>query len=325
MFSHHVSNHGLVAMLGASVQHMPSMLHEILLQLFRNRPELAPELLREALHLTLPMYSEARIESAELTDVQPAEYRADLVVLLYESRPVLGIVVEVQLAQDPRKHYAWPVYAAGLRARMRCPVCVLVFTPHHELVRWASQPIELGGGNVFAPLVIGPSGVPAVTDTTRAVADPELAVLSAMAHGKSDDPLLAAQIAQAAITASLGLDPDRSVLYFDLVLASLSEAARNSLQAMDPANYEFQSDFAKRYLARGRDEGRAEGEAKGRAEGEAKGRTVGEATLLSKQLTLKFGPLDDATTQRLQGASSTELERWAERILTANALDDVFC
>ena len=97
-----------------------------------------------------------------------------------------------------------------------------------------------------------------------------------------------------------------------MVLASLSEAARNSLQAMDPANYEFQSEFAKRYLSRGRDEGLAEG------------RAEGAVTLLSKLLTLKFGTLDDATAQRLRGASTTELERWAERILSANALDDVF-
>lgn len=81
---------------------------------------------------------------------------------------------------------------------------------------------------------------------------------------------------------------------------------------MDPANYEFQSEFAKRYLSQGR------------AEGEAKGRAEGEATLLSKLITLKFGPLDDATAGRLRDASTTDLERWAERILTANTLDDVF-
>ena len=118
---------------------MPSTLHETLLQLFRNRPELAPELLREALHVDLPPYSEARVESADFTEVQPTEYRADLVVLLYNDQPVLGIVVEVQLGRNDDKRYAWPVYAVGLRARMRCPVCVLVFTPHHELVRWASR------------------------------------------------------------------------------------------------------------------------------------------------------------------------------------------
>lgn len=58
---------------------MPSQLHEALLLLFRNRPALAPELLRDALHVELPQYTEARIDSADLTDIQPAEYRADLV------------------------------------------------------------------------------------------------------------------------------------------------------------------------------------------------------------------------------------------------------
>jgi ABC-type bacteriocin/lantibiotic exporter with double-glycine peptidase domain len=73
---------------------MPSHQHEALLQLFRNRPALAPELLREALHMELPEYSDIRIDSADLNDIQPAEYRADLVVLLTSSRPVLGIIVE---------------------------------------------------------------------------------------------------------------------------------------------------------------------------------------------------------------------------------------
>jgi hypothetical protein len=38
---------------------MPSQLHEALLLLFRNRPSLAPELLRDALHVELPEYTEA--------------------------------------------------------------------------------------------------------------------------------------------------------------------------------------------------------------------------------------------------------------------------
>jgi hypothetical protein len=167
---------------------MPSQLHEALLLLFRNRPELAPELLREALQFEVPAYNEARIESADLTDVQPAEYRADLVVLLYDSKPVLGIVVEAQLSPDEHKRYAWPVYAVGLRARMRCPVCLLVVTPRDAVARWAALPIDLGGGNRFSPLVLGPAGVPQITDHARAKADPELAVLSAMAHGQDADP-----------------------------------------------------------------------------------------------------------------------------------------
>ena len=126
---------------------MPSQLHEALLLLFRNRPALAPELLREALHVTLPDYTEVRIDSADLTDIQPAEYRADLVVLLLHGSPVLGIVLELQLSSDEDKRYVWPVYVANLRARIRCPVCLLVITTEDNVARWAGKVMALGGGH----------------------------------------------------------------------------------------------------------------------------------------------------------------------------------
>lgn len=66
---------------------MPSQLHEVLLQLFRNRPALAPELLRDALHQELPSYTSVTIDSADLSEIQPAECRADLVVLLLDGVP----------------------------------------------------------------------------------------------------------------------------------------------------------------------------------------------------------------------------------------------
>ena len=131
---------------------MPSQLHEVLLQLFRNRPLLAPELLRDALHVELPKFTEARIDSADLTDVQPAEYRADLVVLLLDGKPVLGIVIEVQLSPQDRKRFVWPVYVVTLRARLECPVCLLVVTADESVARWAAKPIEIGNGGRFVPL-----------------------------------------------------------------------------------------------------------------------------------------------------------------------------
>jgi hypothetical protein len=114
---------------------MPSHQHEALLLLFRNRPSLAPELLRDALHIELPAHTAVRLDSAELTDIQPAEYRADLVVLVLNDVPVLGIVVEVQLSADERKRFVWPVYVVNLRARLECPVCLLVVTAD-ERVAW---------------------------------------------------------------------------------------------------------------------------------------------------------------------------------------------
>ena len=317
---------------------MPSRTHEALLELFRNRPALAAKVLREALRLELPEYAEARIESADFTDVKPAEYRADLVVVLRAAgRPALGVIIEAQLSIDERKRYAWPVYAVGLRARLRCPVQVLVVTVSNAVQRWAAKPIELGTGSWFAPLVLGPTSVPVVTDPASAAAEPELAVLSAMAHGRGKNIEQAVLIAEAAMRASLGLDEAVSVLYFDLVLSSLSKAARASLQAMDPVKYVYRSEFARRYLsqglaegeARGRAEGeargRAEGEARGRAEGEARGRAEGEArgraeTLL-KLIDQKFGPLPAHITVRIRSASLQQLDDWTDSLLTAASLD----
>lgn len=289
---------------------MPSQLHEVLLLLFRNRPSLAPELLRDALDVALPEYSEARIDAADLTQVQPAEYRADLVVLLLHNEPVLGIVVEVQLSPDDRKGYVWPVYVANLRARLQCPVFLLVVTASEATARWAGRPIDLGASNSFTPFVIGPSGVPWVTSEEQARADPELAVLSAMAHGQDPDVERSAQVANAAQMASMGLDEDRATLYCDLVQFALSEAARRALQNMDPAKYEYQSEFARRYVAQGREEGREQGRAAGRAD------------LLAKLLAHRFGQLPGAAHERLATATIEELDAIGERLLSARTLPE---
>ena len=265
---------------------------------------MAPELLRRALGIELPQYTEARIDAADLTQVQPAQYLADLVVLLLHGEPVLGIVVEMQLSPDERKRYVWPVYVAGLRARLECPVCLLVVTADEATARWAARPVDLGGSNRFVPFVLGPSGVPVVTDKAQARTDPELAVLSAMAHGRDADIERAVRIALAAQAASEALDAERSGLYFDLVLHALSEAARRALQAMDPVKYEYQSDFAKRYFALGRNEARS----------------GGRVELLARQLTLRFGSLPEDAIWRLATASIEELDAIGERLLTASTL-----
>jgi hypothetical protein len=126
---------------------VPSLLHESLLKLFRNRPALAPELLREALHVELPDYSDVRIDSAQFTDIQPAEYRADLVVMLLTHKPVLGIIVEVQLSRDEDKGFVWPAYVFNLRSQLRCPAWLLVVTANEAVARWARDAVDVGVGD----------------------------------------------------------------------------------------------------------------------------------------------------------------------------------
>jgi hypothetical protein len=162
---------------------VPSAKHEAIVALFRNRPELAPELLRDALAVDVPPYAEARIESADFTQAHAVEFRADLVVLLLDGKPVLAIVVEVQLERDDDQRWSWPVYGALARSQHRCPSVVLVFAPRRGVAAWASEPIMQGPGSVYRPLVVGPEAVPIVRDVEIARQAPELAVLSATAHG----------------------------------------------------------------------------------------------------------------------------------------------
>src|SRR3954452_21248522 len=101
---------------------MPSMAHEILVDLFKNRPSLAAEILVEVLGVPLPAYTEARVASADLTEIQPAEYRADIVVLLlHDGSRVRLVIVEVQLAVGSRKRLIWPAYVTVSRAIHGCP------------------------------------------------------------------------------------------------------------------------------------------------------------------------------------------------------------
>jgi hypothetical protein len=107
---------------------MPSITHEGVVELFRKRPALAAEILRDVLGQPVPAFNKARIESADLTEIVPADRRADLVVVLVDEqqRPAMSIVVEVQLGVDPDKPYVWPVYLAQTRDQHRCPTRLLV-------------------------------------------------------------------------------------------------------------------------------------------------------------------------------------------------------
>ena len=79
---------------------------------------------------------------------------------------------------------------------------------------------------------------------------------------------------------------------------------------MDPAKYEYQSEFAKRYVAQGRAEGKSEGKAEGRAD------------LIARQLALRFGAPGDEVRVRLRTASIEELDMIGERLLTARSLQE---
>ncbi len=72
------------------------------------------------------------------------------------------------------------------------------------------------------------------------------------------------------------------------------------------------------------EEERQIGEQIGKQKGEKKGMQKGEQILLQRMLTRRFGEFPDWAQKRLLQANLKQLEQWADRLLDAPSLDDVF-
>ncbi|MDC0723088.1 hypothetical protein [Nannocystis bainbridge] len=289
---------------------MPKLSHEALVQLVRHAPALIPDLLWPG----APASGPVRISAAEFVDLHFAEHRADAVLGLggAPEQPDEALVVEVQVERDPRKRWTWPLYVAGLRTRLSCPVTLVVVSLDRDVARWCAEPIDLGRQrNVLRPWVLGPEAVPIITDADRARELPELAVLSVAAH--ADEPGVE-QIALAALDASRELDDERGIHYPDFVVGLLGRAARLALEQLMATKKRWEpiSDmFRKPWL-------------EGIAEGEVKGRVAGKAEIVLKLLQLKGFALTEAQRQRvLDCRDEAVLDTWAARVLVATRLDEV--
>jgi len=296
---------------------MPSHLHEALVEMFRDRPALAAELLTGPLGVAVPAFGQAGLSSGELTDLTPTEYRADAVVTLTAGdSPVLAVVVEAQLRADAHKRRTWPAYVATLHARLGCPVHLLVVCPDPAVAAWCAAPIVVSDpGLALTPLVLGPSQVPVVTDPALARGSPELAVLSAIAHGAQPGQT---KVLQALLAALDTVDQDHANLYADVVLAVLPAPARDYLEAlMTTTTHEYQSDFARRYYSQGRAEGEAAGEASGKA--------MGEAKAVLAVLDARGVEVPDQVRQDIAGCTDLDqLDTWVRRAATASKVHELF-
>ena len=174
----------------------------------------------------------------------------------------------------------------------------------------------------------GPDAIPVIVDKQAAERDPELAVLSAMAHGHEEE--VGAAIVQAVMGVAQGLDDERSSFYVDLAVSSLSEAARRALEAlMKSGSYEYQTEFVGKWITQGREEGlekgRKEGLEKGLQEGRQEGLHEGELVALFEVLDARGFEVDSTTRQQIQSCTDlAQLKVWLRKAVTAESVQELF-
>lgn len=258
-----------------------ALLHEIEVELFRTRPELARELLRVCAGIDV---AGGRIElaSADATQAISTEFRADAVALVRDEagEPSAAIVVEVQRSIDRDKAWSWPVYVTGLRSKQRCPVLLLVTVPDDDVARWAARPIDTGHpGFTLRPIVVRHRDVPRIDDAN--LASPELLLLSAIAHPSEDVvPALAALIGRSA--------EETQRVYLTMILAAWPKPLSDRLEAAMRPEFKTRLDELAYEVGheRGREDGLEAGREKGREEGREEGRREGTRVLQDVVLAL---------------------------------------
>jgi Arc/MetJ-type ribon-helix-helix transcriptional regulator len=287
---------------------MPSVLHEVLRELFAKRPDLIAPLLER--RLDLPAEDLIAIDS-ELTDPRLKQLLPDVVLASRSAEdPLVIVIVEVHLKINEVKRRVWPQYAATAHGRYGCPVLLVVVTPWRRVERWARQTIEVGPGHTMTPHVLGPKALP-LLEPDEVKRSPVLAMLSTLAN--LDDPQCAEQAIET-LVALATWDEDADGRLGDILQAALPKALlRRMEKLMRTGKYEYQTDYMKQAFARGEEQGREEG----RAAGEARALLL---VLRSRGIEVPAAAVRRIETER----DDARFEAWIRRAATATTLDDVF-
>lgn len=307
---------------------MPSVPHEMLIELLAKSPQLLPPLLGDQLEAVAELDpgllhpSSLCIRSGQSTASQLPVLWADLGLELYRpatTHPATALTVEIQLTQDEDKPYSWIPYLGGQYHRLHVPAYLLVVTNDPVIAAWAAGPFR-AGHLTLEPWVLGPADVPAITTLDEARQSLDMALFSGIVHGRER---VAVPIGLALWQALEEAPDDVGLYYWDAFIASLSAPVRKELDMQIP-EFTPRSDWSKDIFAKGL----AAGEAKGLAAGEAKGLTAGEAHGRAKDILLLLELRRLATTPRqrrliTQCTNIAQLDRWFRNAVTAKSIDAV--
>jgi hypothetical protein len=285
--------------------------HEAPLELIRQHPDLAIDLVRAMTSVPVPAGGPARLGPTDAGSVVPAQFTADSVVIVDDpgtGQPALVIVVEPQGRDDKTKAYAWPAYLANLREAVQCPRAVLIVVcPDPREADKCRRVISMGhpGWDLW-PIVIDPAHAPSDHG-----AGPYLLLFLACLPALGMESEAGAARVLDAIRATGASAAQRKRLA-TIILERASDAARRHLEELMKAT-EYQNDFIESYVKVGIEQGIAQG-------------AVADAA--DKLLRLLDGRgLHPTDAQRAQVAASTDMSQlnlWFDRAINAESAADVF-
>jgi hypothetical protein len=288
--------------------------HEAPLELIRQHPALAVDLLRAFTGLPVPDQADIRLGPNSLNAVVPAEFTADAVVIVSDPAtgdPQVVIVVEPQGRDDQTKRYAWPAYLAIVRSTVKCPNAVLiVICPDPREAEKCRRVIQMGHPNYdLWPIVIDPQHAP--DDNAGPYLTLFLACLPALDLA---DPAVARHVL-AAIRETGASEADRKKLS-TIILNRASVAGQQILEEL-MSTIEWKNDFIERFV----DQGRAEG----RTEGKAEEAVSARITFIMKVLGSRdLHPTKKQLSRLAECTDIKTLDRWVDRSLTAASAVEVF-
>lgn len=293
--------------------------HEAPLELIRQHPRLAIDLVQAMTSVSVPTDARARLGPTDANSVVPAQFTADSVVIVDDpgtGKPELIIVIEPQGREDKTKIYAWPAYLANLREAVQCPraVLIVVCPDSHEAER-CRKVISMGhpGWDLW-PIVIDPAHAP----SDQGAGPYLLLFLACLPALDMESEAGAARVLEA--IRETGASTAQRKRLATIILERASQAAQRHLEEL-MATAEYKNDFIESYVQVGIEQGIA----KGIEKGIQRGAVADAAEKLLRVLDVRG--LDPTDAQRALVADSgdlSRLNRWFDRAITAKTAADVF-
>lgn len=277
--------------------------HEAPLELIKQHPALAVDLLREVAGISLPDGLDVRRGPTSLNQVLPTKYDADSVVVVSDPvtlKPLVAIVIEPQGRDEKTKKFSWPIYITNVRKEVGCESAFLIVVcPDPVEAEKCRAVIRMGHpGLELWPIVIDPKHAPGAEGASPYL----LLFLACLPALDMENAAVARRVLQAILDTGAS-DAERKTLT-TVILVRASEDARRLLEGL-MSTMEWKSDFVESFVEQGHVQTKREDVLK----------------------VLDVRGLQPTEEQRARVDASTDLaqlDQWLERSLTATTAAEVF-